>query len=194
MHKSQSCIERRILLMMYLSSDDCSESGWGSTINCSLPKYTLPCWAGSCKMRWSYSIRGNPHHTKRQKRHLCSAMESRKEQSLCCPNLNFRKPPLIPTLLGRLTKKKNKKAQSHSLLPFPYVCSTSQFPTELQFHTSYRWLSQLHKRQTDGYRTIPGKCPRRPDISLCICSHHQKQRNKSCVVTVKISTMTKCRY
>lgn len=65
------------------------------------------------------------------------------------PKPELQKTSPYSHLLGRLTKKKNKKAQSHSLLPFPYVCSTSQFPTELQFHTSYRCTRdrQMHTGQ-----------------------------------------------
>lgn len=124
------------------------------------------------------NIRGNPHHTRRQKIWIFagSAMEGRREQSLWCQNLSFRKPPLIPTLLGRQTKKKNKKAQPHSLLPFPHVSSMSQFPTELQFHTSHRWLSQLHKRQTDGYRTIPSSAHAGLTSLACVSAHTIRHR------------------
>lgn len=37
--------------------------------------------------------------------------------------------------------------KSHNFLPVPYVCSPSQLLAELQLHTSYRRLSQQHKRQ-----------------------------------------------
>lgn len=63
---------------------DRSKSGWGSTINYSLSKYTFPCWAGSWRLDDPTESEGilitwGGEEGKKKKNNLCSAKEGRRE-------------------------------------------------------------------------------------------------------------------
>lgn len=104
---------------------------------------------------------------RRQKKKSVQCNGKQKEAITMVPKPELQKTSPYSYHFRKATKKEKQKGTTPQLSLMFVPCPS--FPTELQFHPSYRWLSQLNKRQTDGYRTIPGKCPCRTDISLCFC-------------------------
>lgn len=128
--------------------------------------------------------------TQRGKKDICAAQwKAERSNHYVAKTWTSENLPLFPPF-----RKANKKEKQKSAIPQLVTFPLCLFHIPVSHRTAIPHKLQVHKGQTDAYRAIPGKCPHRPDTSPCICSHHQTQRNKSCVVTVKISTMTKCRY
>lgn len=134
---------------------DRSESGWGSTINCSLSKYTFPCWAVSWRLddpTKSGEILITWGGEEGEKKNICS-VQRKKEGNNCyvAKTWTSAKPSLIPTILGKLKKKKATKP--------PQLFT---FPLHLSYVPVSHRTAVLHKlqmtfaQQTAGYR-IPGK-------------------------------------